>query len=716
MVKNELMKMPVLRATKQMMELAAADSPEQKYLWGSRRTQFKNAMYLRSQVYGGILKVAIFLTEYMRNGAREAAFEVYVDREKQQFLTYDRTGNRWLTAKLDMLPWPRYICSEEKRWCSSTTHNRIKQYLSTESGGYKGLLEYQLWVRKEELKRKYKRETEPWDIDNSQVPDVPKDWERWVRKVGIKPNFIFYKYQKKGATSGYCTYCEKEVPIKKPRHNKEGVCPCCRHKITYKSDGKAGMVSTGREHMYLIQRCETGFVIREFSGSRVYSRENHQNESANICEIRRVLYDRGTLASRIYNWGEYKRHIIRWVPGGEGYYYWNDVYSGRVYGKALPSLAREELRYTGLVECIQLLGTTDPERYLNVYRDMPLLEQLTKAKLAGLVRQFIAHRPYEWNKAAMKPGISLTKLLGIDSQGLKRLRTNDGDSRFLTWLQHEKETGKTLPDRVITWFCNQEVTPKDIKFVQDRMSDVQICNYLRRQMLEMRKSAGDVLTTWADYLSMAARLKMNVRNEAVFRVRQLKKRHDELVSVFNHDKSMVVRAGKILNMYPHLEEIFQEIKDKYEYADDEYTVLVPARVEDIMIEGQLLDHCVGNSDRYWERMERRESYVLFLRHTADIERPYYTLEVEPDGTIRQKRTLGDNQEDDIEYAEHFLRKWQKMVSQRLSQEDLELAQKSRVMRLQEFEQLKQNQVRIRTGLLAGQPLLDVLLADLMEAS
>lgn len=101
---------------------------------------------------------------------------------------------------------------------------------------------------------------------------------------------------------------------------------------------------------------------------------------------------------------------------------------------------------------------------------------------------------------------------------------------------------------------------------------------------------------------------------------------------------------------------------------------------------------------------------------GDVDRPYYTLEVEPNGTIRQKRTQGDNQEADIEEASAFLRKWQKTVAKRLDQEDLELAKASKMLRIQEFEELRESQVTVRTGKLAGVPLLEVLQQDLMEAA
>ena len=160
--------------------------------------------------------------------------------------------------------------------------------------------------------------------------------------------------------------------------------------------------------------------------------------------------------------------------------------------------------------------------------------------------------------------------------------------------------------------------------------------------------------------------------------------------------------------------ICQEIKTKYEYADADYMVVVPSGILDIITEGRALHHCVGSSDRYWDRIERRESFVMFLRKTDDPFHAYYTLEVEPDGTVRQKRTEYDRQKKDIEQATEFLQKWQRVVTARLTESDKALAAESRVLREKEFIQLKKDRVIIHTGHLAGKLLVDVLMADLME--
>ena len=65
-------------------------------------------------------------------------------------------------------------------------------------------------------------------------------------------------------------------------------------------------------------------------------------------------------------------------------------------------------------------------------------------------------------------------------------------------------------------------------------------------------------------------------------------------------------------------------------------------------------------------------------------------------------------------ATKFLKKWKKVVAKRLTNAELELAKASRVLREQEFLQMKADRVVIQVGELAGKPLADVLMADLME--
>ena len=76
----------------------------------------------------------------------------------------------------------------------------------------------------------------------------------------------------------------------------------------------------------------------------------------------------------------------------------------------------------------------------------------------------------------------------------------------------------------------------------------------------------------------------------------------------------------------------------------------------------------------------------------------------------------DRQEADIKDATKFLKKWQKEVSKRITSEEKELAEISHSLREQEFAEMREKQLVINTGELAGRLLVDVLTEDLMEAA
>ena len=92
-----------------------------------------------------------------------------------------------------------------------------------------------------------------------------------------------------------------------------------------------------------------------------------------------------------------------------------------------------------------------------------------------------------------------------------------------------------------------------------------------------------------------------------------------------------------------------------------------------------------------------------MRKASEPNQPYYTLEVEPGGTARQKRTVGDKQNADYEEAKNFIRKWQKAISRRLTKEDWELADRSALLRVKELAEMREKMcIRDRVWLM-GRP-------------
>lgn len=713
MQKNELRKLRKLYPTRTMMEKAGMDVPElieRKNEWRKEDLyKYKYGVYMRCQILSGIMKVAFFLADSMRLGGKTPAYELFINKETGEFLTWDVRHGKWRTAKVDMLDWPAYAWYSG-RYINPEGYRSIKAHLGTKNGGYAGILEWQRSVRREELKQRYRRETEPWDMKMDQVPELPKDWERWVDKSGITQNYIFYKYQKKGVKEGYCTWCERYVPVESPKHNQYGVCRRCGREVQYKSRGKAGSFYTDTEYAYLLQRCEDGVVMRLFRCQREYSRPDYENPELVCRESRRVFFDHD-LYNDAYHWGIYKNDHARWIREGHRLYEGYCKFKGTTYKRTLPSLDRRELKRTGLKELVNCAGKIDIEEYMIGVRRHPIYEKLSKAGLGFLVVENMDG--YERTLKGLRDVRDLAKALGIDKARMKRLRENKGGKMFLEWLRHEKELNTIIPDDVIRYFSGEGISPDDLREMKKRMSERKICNYLKRQSALSGRRAKELISTWEDYIHMASRIGMDTKTELVYKPKDLKKAHDDAVAI-SGGADVARRAGEIAEKFPDIEKIYEEIREKYQYREKKYSIIVPERIEDIIREGKILGHCLHSSDRYFDRIQTRESYIVFLRYTEEPDRPYYTLEIEPGGTARQKRTVGDNQNADLEEAKDFIRRWQKEVKKRLTKEDEELAGISRRLRIEEFKELREEKKKVWHGKLAGKLLADVLEADLME--
>ena len=713
MKRKDLGKLPVLRATTAMLKQAEQEPMTQERYYKNKRV-YVHDFYARCRRFGAILKVAFYKTELLAAGGRQPLYEVFLNRKEQDFLTYAYAEKSWRTSMLhnlyrfgDLFYNIRFSERDEKLIC---------EYLGSKEEPYRAIREFQSNIRERQLLARHKKETNPWDAAMALVPPLPKDWDKWVGKVGVVQNYMFYQYQRGGAKTGYCSYCDRVVPIRKPKHNMFTKCPRCRKQVQFKAFGKMGRFRTEKYVAYLMQPYSGGFVIREFWAERSYSKETYRNVKVFYHELRRAIFDADAKPVQAFYWGVYKQRASRWIKGcncSVGYY--RDE-SGRVYGKTIPYLAKTCLQRTGLPELIHANMKTDPEKYLVVLKRMPNLEQLTKAGLFRLAVE-CTQDYYKLSSIFQTTPVQrgLAPKLGLNRLELARLRKNQGGRAFLEWLQFEKQTGKPISDFAIQWMCKEHIDPQQLQFIADRMRYGQIQHYLNRQMQELNLSSERVIELWRDYLSMAFRFGYDTNDPIVYRVRKLQQRHDELAAR-GEEKQLTLRAGELLQTYPHIEQNLQAIREKFAFTGKQFQIQVPDKLEDIFMDSRKLCHCIANSDVYWERMERRESYLLFLRKTAEPDTPYYTVEAEPGGTVRQVRTQYNRQNDDIGEVRAFLKIWQTQLAKRLTQKDKQLAADSHELRIKELVQLRNDQVTIHTGDLAGRLLVDVLTEDLMEAA
>lgn len=207
---------------------------------------------------------------------------------------------------------------------------------------------------------------------------------------------------------------------------------------------------------------------------------------------------------------------------------------------------------------------------------------------------------------------------------------------------------------------------------------------------------------------------MDVEDTVVYRTPKLGLRHQQLIDRIE-EKELEERIAEIEKLYPKIADVYQEIFWKYQYQNQEYAIVAPKSAADIVREGTALHHCVDKGESYFERIGNQETYILFLRRSQEMGTPYYTLEVEPGGAVRQLRTEYDRQDKEISKIKEFLCGWQGVVRKKMTEKDWALAEISRGKREGELEKLREEAVIIWDGN-QRRLLADVLEEDLLELS
>lgn len=701
-----------LKPLKVMSRYIADAKESEKSLIKEKGEKGKYRMYCRAAIEKGILKVNLFAVSDIEENVKFPRYRLFISRKERRFITYDEKLKKWRAALLESILWDAMI-NFYNIYVNDRDTKVIQIYLKTMRPAIWALEKYQVNIRKEQRIRHDKKLTDSWDQVMKTVPGLPKNWIAWVSKYGIMEHYIFYKYQKNGATNGYCTYCKKHVPIRSPKYNQKGHCNICGQPVTFRSVGKSGRFCTKWYRVYLVQRRKTsGFVIRIFQARTWYKKAGYADCETTCHEEQRRIFSANGKEISNFVYGLFKRREMRWILYWKPWYYTccGIQYKGNVYPYTLSDLSRHELKETGLREYALRQKKIDPGKYLYLWQTYPVLEQIVKAGLFQLVDDILEYRATD---AIKRKGRKPTEFLSVTKKEFRRLRDMNGGAKELKWLQFEKSSGRIIKDEEIYWMAKEELEPKDLQFVLDRMSICQVRHYLVKQSEKSGDDISHILQVWKDYLSMAGKLRLDVYDSIIYRASDLQRRHSEAV-IQMEEKKKEIRRRELEEKYVGFQEQLIALKEKYEFSAGEYQIVAPKSIDDILYEGDTLHHCVNKTDNYFDRIASKESYILFLRKKENPEVPFYTLEVEPDGIIRQKRAEFDRQNKDIDEVTSFLRLWQKEIQKRLTKKDYMSAEKSRKLRQRKYQEVRDQHILVHGGEFAGKLLADLLEKDLMN--
>ena len=557
-----------------------------------------------------------------------------------------------------------------------------------------------------------------------QVRPLPDGIKEWIfeKAVGSADYAFYNKAEKKWS----CTCCGKHYNEKylhrvdgekKVRHNDMVICPWSKKTIQAKKrTDKQEKIA----HFMLLQPLNDKCSVARHFDVDIYWKEDTRkilvNESMRITMNKLVHSPK--MACDIY----YNQYTTRGIYSGgrwdyeQGYFDNRGnsanrrTYAGYLYEENIKE-ALEDTAYECWTRVFSQMAAAGKKVNYNklmiTQNDGQLIstvEYLFKGRFSRLLLETSEKvSPFSGSYCGTLKltGQNIEEIFDIrDRQKINRIRDLDGGEEILQWMRWSDRTGEKISQETLQWLLQNGIENEEVKFIEDKMSIQQIMNYVNRQQSESYKgkSAKTVLSQWHDYMRMCGRLKKKTDDTMVFRPRELKRRHDEAVAEIEL-REAEIQADEYSNRFPGAEDVLKEVRKKFEYENDEYMILVPQRLAEIVAEGRALHHCAGATDRYFDRIAQRETYICFLRKKSEPKLPYYTIEVEPGGTIRQHRGYLD-EEPEIEKVKPFLREWQQVIKKKLNENDRKYAEISAEKRELNIQELREkNNTRVLEGLM-----------------
>ncbi len=639
----------------------ANDMEEEPRLFYGSRLQYAFIMW--PERMDNILALRIYETEDIR----DSYFQGEEVPEPRGYVVYiDVARKRWWTCKFDndVEKWGKATIEYLLGWRSDRLlllHPEVAKDV-TGLGSVDEIMRWQKEINHEKLfERQKKKDAKNIDL-MEQAKELPADYLEWHEHVVMKESrYLIYKRTNRRQFEAFCTHCEKHVmiPSKACRHNEKGKCPECGSRVTMKSSGRIkGLIDTVWSEY--VQAIDNGLMLRFIRMQKNYSEYGHPKRL--VWEPARVVIEQGRPAV----WYE-DRSSTTWYSSASRYQKNNNegcVYLrnyphehsfGQVYTKGINQELSKAFPYHMFWEFQQQkkrkkLSQYDIYNYFDTYSQYPLIESLQKTKKHALVEYFCAgkrSRHEELDKKARQAH----KMLGITRQQYKMFNNpSETDVSFMQYL-NKKKIVIAKEDFIIAKKFFFGYRPEgNYEVILSYMSMKQFLRYVDKNEVEV-----SAIGSYVDYLSMAERLGWDMTTDEVLYPENIVRAHDEAVECVNEEE-LKKKKKEAKKHDKSIAAVERKIRKKFSFKDDQF-ILRPAKTNsEIVLEGQVQHICVGGGT-YRDRMEKGQSYILFLRKKEEPNTPFYTIEISPDYKIIQRHGKYNHEGDEVKEVDEFLNKF-----------------------------------------------------------
>lgn len=441
-------------------------------------------------------------------------------------------------------------------------------------------------INSEKREKRYEKRMQKIKEESEEIRPITKELRQWAEKQ--MESYLFYK-----ESTGFCGKCGQEVKLdrrkQKITHNKRGICPSCRKRITYKAAGRQPHIE---DSIKVVRFQKTNLGIAAIESLVVKKSFAENKESVRIAD--RFIWFIEENYKLFNELAEESSEETYWYDTGT-----MNTGKARIYPKNLKQIIKGTwLSHSGIDVVASWKGKQEQyEMIIENYMQNPQLELVIKANMRKLTRQL-------WNyDRFLNKGTKLNEVLGLTKANMRKARDYDLGRDEIRVLRNDPD-GKLSNDEVIALAnagCHYLTALRTFTTIK------KIANYTQK---------GHDAGIWVDYLKMAKDLGYNMKDKAVLFPRKLKDKHDDLAKIMKIQGDNI-REKKYQQRIP-------ELKALYSYETSKYKIIVPESLKAIVDEGQNLHHCVGT---YTEKVAEGETDILFIRKQGEEETSYYTMEV-----------------------------------------------------------------------------------------
>lgn len=481
--------------------------------------------------------------------------------------------------------------------------------------------------KREKSQKAYDRKWELQKQHFAMYPDYPANLGTYCEDNVFQHGYMFvFKKDKQGGRYGKCSHCGKRVLLDSQKQpTGSGVCPKCGHRVQYKQAWQKAQI-IDREKLCITHKVNGQLLIRWVDVTRTYTRPSLK-ENFTFEDYGYNLHLSTTNGNILYCYKLFNACYSYWPE-------WHRLKNGDiVYDKTY--IYTDNLR--------EVFG----EKYYNVDLQAGLAGRPCKLSFAQLLNNLRDNPIAEY---LFKLGLPI-----IAANAGSLIAEPTGNGAFYRALGVSKQYLPMYRDMCVTMnehriikASKQFVHPEELQALRDfglsnqqldtaaglmqTMTISKFIKYMTVQQAVKRKrkySLNQLMVEYRDYISMSKDLGVDLSHKSVRYPADIAEAHKVITDRYNQCKAEIERK-KNAEIDQQFQARVQELYAKFgitEFEADGYRIVLPQLRSDLIVEGQSLNHCVGQS-RYYANHLAGTSMIFFLRKASEPERPYFTMELD----------------------------------------------------------------------------------------